>query len=240
MILFLLVCVIGILGLVAARRAKTHTATDWVDLACVPWLFVISIAVVHVEHGVYMQGWCTGSYLVILIVGLELACATLLFVLGLAKFWPRAGQLGFPIRRVLSSIAVGAAIGGVESRAISGGWPTLLQLKVTPCGWYVQEISSVVMQEAVYRGRIMDAFGPRLRSAPWLILCQALVFAAFHIPGMLSRPQRYPNLLAALPDLGLIFFMGCVWGMLRLWRRDLWAPVAGHAVYNILVQTMTS
>jgi membrane protease YdiL (CAAX protease family) len=235
-----LICAAGIVGLVVARWVKSRTKTDWIDLACVPWLFVVSIVVEHAQHQVYYQSWRTGSCSLLLAAGLGIACARLVFVIGLARFWPRPGPLGFPVKRVFWSMLVGFVAGSVQSWAIAEGqWPTFLQLKAALAGWYVQEISATVMQEAVYRGRVMDALRLRIRPAGHLIACQALVFAAFHVPGMLRRHETYPSFLAALPDLGLIFLGGCVAGILRYWRRDLWAPVAQHAVYNILIQTMT-
>ena len=79
---------------------------------------------------------------------------------------------------------------------------------------------AVVAEEVVWRGVAIDVLGP---NAPRALFGAALLYA---IPQVLSGSWL-------LFVLALV--CGVAWGLLRLWRGSLWAPMATHFAWNLVV-----
>ena len=88
------------------------------------------------------------------------------------------------------------------------------------------------VQELVFRGYIYQALDDRLKHVAPVILTQAVIFAAFHMPGHLMSGGA---LGAEMHYFLQIAGAGALYGILRWRSRNIGVPWLWHFVYNFVI-----
>lgn len=235
MLVFVVVQIVGYLGFLAAKRiAVIKRGVGQVELVAAIWAIVSSFAMTwSFDYAILSAMSHSGNY----IIGIAIAGSFLILLyvyLGLGRLWPGGASLGFP-QVCIPGLALGAAVGCVLMTALS---PQVWASVVDPPYWlwnYVAITGIVpisILEEAVFRGRVMEVLSRRIRSPEVVLLFQAVLFTALHMIPVSSMGGR--NTAAALRKLSIIMLTAYAYGVLRQRTRGLWAPVGAHVVYNIL------
>jgi len=162
----------------------------------------------------------------------------LLFVwFGLRKLWPTRLPLGFRTDNVPRAVVVGAIAGVVLVGALTDIFTKKLGT-LPPYFWIVfvhsNLLSQCLLEEAVFRGRIMQLLEHITRSADAIVVVQAVLFAAVHLFGYIAYFGSATGEVYSMRALSLHFVTGYAFGLLRLRTGTLWAPLAAHLAYNLL------
>ncbi len=89
----------------------------------------------------------------------------------------------------------------------------------TPAWLVAVTLFAGVTHETLYRGYALRVLGER-NGVVWAVVISSIFFALFH------WPQGLVTAVSIVPD-------GIFLCLLALWRRNLWAPLAAHAGFNL-------
>lgn len=179
------------------------------------------------------------------IAGLLAATATLVA----ARWWARHHHQRLGLTNWTTGLAHGAAFAAMVAAALGAAVviPQTRQLLIAnapdtyPPGMWVTAAllivpaGTVVFEEVFFRGVLWSYLRSRANAVRTLLLTSA-AFAAWHVPGVLLKPEQAagsgPVAVLLAQTLTVTFAGGLVFGWLRLRTGSLAAPVIAHVATN--------
>lgn len=158
--------------------------------------------------------------------------------LALTRFWPGGTYgLGHPTTRSIARLILTGLVIGVLSATISRPavwlsmhWDLLRYDVFAMLATYA--LSGAILQECVFRGRLMQVLGNGTRSVRAILAVQAVIFLSIHIPGYVGVFGSDPVRLVR--GFVVVFALGWLYGWLRHRSGSLWLPIVAHASYNLI------
>lgn len=208
---------------VAAQRARSFACADICAGALV---VIVYLAIAHLITGQHTSAICSGEDPDVLRFAATGAIALSAFTyIGLIRLWPlRKPGLGFTLNGIPVGITIGACAGCILSMAMSGvcskvrGWPPALGEYLL----YSSIIPLSVVEEAVFRGRIMQVLSARMRSSETVNVFQAALFMLAHARSIFLVSAVYGMPYGdATRQLATIFVYGYTFGLLSIRCRSL-------------------
>lgn len=131
-------------------------------------------------------------------------------------------------------VPVAAVLGGLSQYPFGKHWLSFVHgsFQIAPpalIGSVLIATGFAAVEELLFRGYLFSALVPRFKSAYSVILVQAVIFAAYHVPGSLQLTETSLHFMVQIAWMAVF---GIFFGVLRLRYRNLGVPWLVHAGFN--------
>jgi membrane protease YdiL (CAAX protease family) len=128
--------------------------------------------------------------------------------------------LGLPLAAAL--LGIDALIGRLTGPDNAGSVDTFLPRTPLEIGlWIVLALTAGIVEEIAFRGYLLRQLAYRLKSLPAAVIGQGLWFGAIH---------AYEGLHSVIS----ICALGILFGIVALWRKNLWTNMMAHSCIDVL------
>ena len=232
---------IGVGGILVANLLAKKTPRLGVTLAAA-WAIVYVAWQCKARDALLIVATATHDGLRMLNLALlVVAVGSLAFAwLGLVLFWPiTKNPLGYPLKKDALWLFAGGVLVGCSfaTMLVPGFWLALpkqswgLDLRL----FAGSVLPSVIVEEGVFRGRLMALLLRRSYNVDLVLLLQAAAFLVIHAPHRIWVGTTTSDATLTIGGLASVFVMGWLLGWLRYRTGSLWMSTGCHLAYNSMV-----